>query len=307
MNNPQIAIIGSLNIDIVVETDRFPQIGETILGNKVHYIPGGKGANQAVATARLGADTMMIGAIGDDRHGQLMKACLEKEAINIEALQVIEDEVTGIASIISADQNNQIVVIPGANACLVPEDIERAAHLLEKVDIVLVQLEIPLTTAFYAIELLKKLGKKIILNPAPADDLPAEMYKQLDYITPNESELAYLSGETVVEGVVPYEAMQKLIDRGVKHVITTLGKAGAAYLDHTGKKFQVFGHLVEVKDTTGAGDAFNAGLAFSIAKGLEINQAIEFANKVAALSTMKQGAQPSMPTYDEVLNFQFAI
>lgn len=303
MTRPRIAVIGSLNIDIVVETDRFPQVGETILGSKVSYVPGGKGANQAVASARLGAETYMIGAIGDDSNGRMIRAALEQEQIRTETLKVVNSAATGIASIVSSNKNNQIVVVPGANSMLTPEDIEQARPILEKTDIALVQLEIPLETVAFAVDYLKKLGIKVILNPAPARELPIHTLQSADYLTPNESEIEFLTGTQLKPGDLPHEAMEMLINQGVNNVITTLGSNGAAYRGKDGSLFHIPGYPMPVKDTTGAGDAFNAGFAYSLHREQDPIKAIQFANRVAALSVTRYGAQAGMPYLQEVIQF----
>jgi len=182
---PCIVVIGSLNMDIVVEAERSPLLGETILGKKAHFISGGKGANQAVAIARLGAKTTMIGAVGNDDFGASLIKSLDTEGINTEAVQVIEGVATGLASILIAQGDNHIVVVPGANAHCVPENIEEQTKLISKADIVLLQLEIPIPTVRHAASLAKRLGKTVILNPAPAQELPDDLLQNVDYITPN--------------------------------------------------------------------------------------------------------------------------
>ncbi len=194
MTQPKVAVIGSLNMDIVVEARQIPQIGETLLGDRVRFIPGGKGANQAVAAARLGASTSMIGAVGADNFGEDLLAALRKEGVDVSGVKRLADTATGVASIYVADGDNSILVVPGANDQVTPADIDQHLDKLKEADIVLLQLEIPVQTVFYAARITKSLGKKVILNPAPARELPQEIYEYIDYITPNRTELVRYAG-----------------------------------------------------------------------------------------------------------------
>lgn len=303
MTQPHITVIGSLNMDIVIEADRPPKMGETISGKQAHFIPGGKGANQAVAAAKLGANTAMIGAVGSDGFGQELLRALQRARIETDSVKTIEGTSTGIASILLAEGDNSIVVVAGANAYCTPEDIDQHLDKLQAADVVLLQLEIPLKTVEYAAKKAKELGKRVILNPAPARVLPDSLYQLLDVITPNQTELALLSGMEVTEESVQI-AMQALIGKGARQVVTTLGAEGAAFLDSSGHFGRVSGHKVQVVDTTGAGDAFNAGLAYALGSGSQLKEAISFASKVAALAVTKLGAQDGMPTIEQVLQFQ---
>lgn len=299
-NKPAIVIIGSLNMDIVIEADRQPQMGETILGNKITFLPGGKGANQAVAVARLGARTAMIGAVGNDAFGQQLIASLDREGIDTSAIKTVDGEVTGLASILLAEGDNCIVCIPGANAHCTPEDIDRNLSIIEESDMILLQMEIPLDTIRYAITTAKRLGKRVILNPAPAQPLPDDVLQQVDYLTPNLSELQILLDTT--EGDVG-ELVQQLLARKVDHVVVTLGDEGAMFAGQEGVEGKVSSHKVDVVDTTGAGDAFNAGLAFALATNKSLHDAVVFANATAALSVLKYGAQNGMPVLEAVMEF----
>ncbi|OPH56614.1 ribokinase [Paenibacillus ferrarius] len=295
MNKPRIVVIGSLNMDIVVETSRFPRVGETLTGEHVHFIPGGKGANQAVAAARLGGQTTMIGSIGDDMFGKSLIEYLNQDAISTDHIKRIADTPTGIASITLAESDNRIVVIPGANAKCLPEHIQALEQVISEHDIVLVQLEIPLETASAACELAKKLGKTVILNPAPARKLPESMLKCVDYITPNRLELETLTGIDA-SGDQLQTAMEALLEMGPSCVVTTLGEEGSAFLHKGESLVKVSAYHVPVVDTTGAGDAYNGGLAYALAAGYALNEAVVFASKVSAMSVTKLGAQAGMPT-----------
>ncbi|GAA4708376.1 ribokinase [Brevibacillus fulvus] len=300
---PRIAVVGSLNMDIVVEADRPPQMGETVPGNRVHFIPGGKGANQAVACARLGAQTVMIGSVGKDAFGQQLLTALQNDGIVTQTIKQVEDASTGIASILLSQGDNSIVVVAGANAHCLPEDLDQQRSSIEQADAILLQLEVPLPTVLYAAKQAKQLGKQVILNPAPAQDLPAELLANVDVLIPNEYELALLAGVEVTDETSLRKAMQLLLDKGVGIVITTLGADGAAYLTDDGTFGRVTGYQVDVVDTTGAGDSFNAGVAVSLAKGSSVQDAIRYASMVGALAVTKLGAQQGMPTADEVEQF----
>ncbi|MCP3773799.1 ribokinase [Paenibacillus sp. MZ04-78.2] len=299
MTKPRIVVIGSLNMDIVVETSRFPRVGETLTGEQVHFIPGGKGANQAVAAARLGGQTTMIGFVGDDMFGHSLIESLQQDAIHTSFVRKVKGKATGIASIILAESDNQIVVIPGANDHFSPEHLHELEAVIAEHDIVLVQLEIPLETAAAACEIGKKAGKTVILNPAPARPLPQSMLSCVDYITPNRLELATLTGlNTSGDGL--QTAMEALLDMGPRCIVTTLGEEGSAYLRKGETLRKVPAFRVPVVDTTGAGDAYNGGLAYALGAGSELEEAVAFACKVSAIAVTKLGAQAGMPTSAEL-------
>lgn len=295
---PKIVVIGSLNMDLVVKAVRAPKRGETVLGEEIHFVPGGKGANQAVGLARLGAETTMIGAVGSDAFGvELMKA-LQKDGVNTSSVKVLDSEATGVASILLAEGDNSIVVVPGANAQCLPEDLDQYEGKIAEADLMLLQLEIPLVTVEHAIKLARKHGKTVMLNPAPAQSLSQDLLSQVDYLTPNRSELALLTGmseeSTIAEGI------EGLLEVGVSCCVTTLGVEGVALMEKGGSLVKVSGYMVPVVDTTGAGDAFNAGLAYALAQEKSIREAAEFAVRVSALAVTKFGAQGGMPTLAEV-------
>lgn len=303
MKQANITVIGSLNMDIVIETNRLPVLGETLMGNQAHFIPGGKGANQAVATSRLGAKTVMIGAVGGDGFGKELLHALKQDQVETGSVKTVDGTATGIASIMLSESDNCIVVVAGANACCTPEDIDQHMDQLAASDLILLQLEIPLETVVYAAKKAKELGKQVILNPAPARELPAELLACIDVITPNQSELSLLSGTPVDEANVA-EAMRVLASKGVRQVVTTLGANGSAFLTTYNQFERVDGYKVDVVDTTGAGDAFNAGLAYALATNSSLREAVDFASKVAALAVTKLGAQGGMPTMDQVKQFR---
>lgn len=305
MKKPSIVVVGSLNMDIVVEMDRTPITGETVLGNRLHMIPGGKGANQAVGAARLGAKTAIIGALGEDSFGDQLLKALDVNEVEHQGVKVVPDPAhTGVATIWISNADNSIVVVPGANQSLLPCDIERHESLIAEADIVLLQLEIPLETVEYAVRVAKRFGKKVILNPAPAQKLPAQLLSQVDVLTPNYSELVTITGSQVngeeIDLSLLQQLMRQLRDQGVQQVITTLGARGAAFLDGADGVNVIPAFPMQVVDTTGAGDAFNAGLAFAMALGKSTEESIIFASRVSALSVTRLGAQASMPSWSEV-------
>ena len=298
---PKIVVIGSLNMDLVVKAVRAPKRGETVMGEEIHFVPGGKGANQAVGLARLGAETTMIGAVGSDSFGEELLKALQKDGVNTSSVRVLDSEATGVASILLAEGDNSIVVVPGANAHCLPEDLDRYEGEIAEADLVLLQLEIPLETVEYAIKLARKHGKIVMLNPAPAQILSQDLLSKVDYLTPNRSELALLTRmseeSTIAKGI------ERLLEVGVSCCVTTLGADGVALMEKGGNLFKVSGHEVPVVDTTGAGDAFNAGLAYALAQKKSIREATEFAVQVSALAVTKFGAQGGMPTLAEVKEY----
>jgi ribokinase len=302
MKVPKIVVIGSLNMDIVIEADRHPQPGETILGHNARFIPGGKGANQAVAAARLGAQTTMIGAVGADSFGEELLKALDADGISRNSVKVVDGSSTGIASIFISDGDNSIVVVPGANHQLLPSDIDRYDDIIQDADIILLQLEIPLETVCHAAKKAKAFGKIVILNPAPAQALPDDLMRNVDYITPNRSELSLLSGINA-EGEELEAGMRSLMQMGVTNVVTTLGADGSAFLEKGSILQKVSGYKVSVIDTTGAGDSFNAGLAYSLAMHNSLEQSVSFAAKVSALAVTRFGAQAGMPNLEDVARF----
>lgn len=295
---PKIVVVGSLNMDLVVLAKRAPKRGETVLGDEIHFIPGGKGANQAVGLARLGAETTMIGAVGSDAFGVKLMEALQKDGVNTTSIKRLASVATGVASILLAEGDNSIVVVPGANAQCLPEDLDRYEEKIAEADLVLLQLEIPLDTVEYAIKLARKYDKIVMLNPAPAQNLTQEILSKVDYITPNRSELTLLTRMTEESTIA--KGMEQLLEAGVSCCVTTLGEEGVAFMEKGDRLVKVSGHKVPVVDTTGAGDAFNAGLAYALAQKKPIREAVEFAVSVSALAVTKFGAQGGMPTLVEV-------
>lgn len=296
---PKILVVGSLNMDLVVCAPKVPTLGETILGKGFMTCPGGKGANQAVAAARLGGDVAMLGCIGDDLFGKDLLANLIKNRVNAEQVSIMKGCSTGIAMIVIKDGDNLIIVDPGANSRLSPQIINSLEEWISRSSMVLLQLEIPLETVEQVLEIAKKNQSKVLLNPAPARKLPEELLKMIDIITPNESECELITGikpETIEDAK---EAVFLLMERGIEQVVITLGGNGVIY--NSGQKFIHKKALkVNVVDTTAAGDSFTGALAVALSEGIDINEAVDFANIVGSITVTKKGAQSSLPSLDEV-------
>lgn len=301
--SPNIVVIGSLNVDMIVKSDKFPEKGETILGQHFSTAMGGKGANQAVALARLGAEVSLIGAIGRDDFGKKAIANLKHEGINTSFITVIDNVETGVACVQLSANDNRITVIPGANFQLHPTHIDQAERILEKADAVLLQMEIPLETLTYAVKKVKKMGKIVILNPAPAVKLSKDILSHVDFLTPNETELQILADESIGNQGTHSNSAQQLLEMGVENIIVTLGAQGATYYTVNGVEKSFPAHFVNVVDTTGAGDAFNGGLTYALARGKTLDEAVTLAVKVGSLAVTKLGAQEGMPTSKELKSF----
>lgn len=295
-----IVVIGSSNTDMVVKTSRFPRPGETIIGGAFFLFPGGKGANQAVAAARLDGRVTFIGKVGDDLFGRQALEGFRQEGIIVDHIAVDPKEASGVALItVDAAGENQIVVAPGANSTLTPEDIRHAVTALAPAAILLLQLEIPLATVAFAVEQASRLGKKVILNPAPAQALPDELLSSLFLITPNETEAEILTGVAVTDDASARRAAEALLAKGVQHVVITLGARGAFYCSAE-QSFLLAPEKVDPVDTTAAGDVFNGALAVGLAEELDWHAAIALANRAAAISVTRMGAQASAPFRFEV-------
>lgn len=300
MTNQPIVVLGSTNTDMVIKTTKLPQPGETILGGDFLMNPGGKGANQAVAAARLNGNVTLVAKTGDDLFGSQSKKLFQSEKLNTDFLFTDPESPSGIA-LITVDEHaeNCIVVAPGANARMLRADVDKAAEAISNAVITLMQLEIPLDTVRYAAEIAFNAGKKVILNPAPAQLLPDELLKMLYLITPNETEAELLTGVPVNDAKSAETAARLLLAKGVQVVVVTLGSKGALLV--TAEQCQLIPTLkVKAIDTTAAGDCFNGALAVAIAEGADLVGAITFANKAASISVTRMGAQASAPYRDEV-------
>ncbi|GAB4039553.1 ribokinase [Spirosoma gilvum] len=296
----QILVVGSSNTDMVVQTAKLPAPGETVLGGTFFMNPGGKGANQAVGAARLNGNVTFVAKVGADIFGEQAIAGFQQEGINTTYIQTDSDHPSGVALInVDAAGENCITVAPGANAHLLPDETNTALQSVGADALVLVQLEIPLDTVAYVVREATTRGLRVILNPAPAQSLPDDLFPHLFLITPNETEAELLTGIRVTDIATAEQAAQRLHDLGVSNVVITLGSKGA-YLS-TGTQSQLIATTpVKAVDTTAAGDCFNGALAVALAEGKSLPEAISFACKAASISVTRMGAQASMPRRDEV-------
>jgi len=291
---PVIVVIGSINMDLVVRCGRVPKPGETIAGDELDLIPGGKGANQAVAAARLGGETYMVGRVGTDAFGDVLRRGLESSGVSTKFVKT-SPGASGTAMILVQPQGeNSIVISPGANAKVTKKDVDAALPVIRKASAVLLQLEIPVETVKYAIGVCKKLGVRTILDPAPAPDRLPDALHKATLITPNETEAAtILRMPRANEQAV----CRALLSRGARDVVLKLGKRGALHADErTHVMTHVKGFKIKPVDTTAAGDSFTAGLAVALGEGKPFADAIRFANAAGALACTAYGAQPSIPT-----------
>ncbi|RLG53963.1 MAG: ribokinase [Thermoproteota archaeon] len=300
---PRIVIVGSVNMDLIVKLRKLPVVGETVIGGTFKMSPGGKGANQAVAAAKLGAESYFVGRIGADDFGKALMENFKRTGVNSEYVTVDRDAHSGVA-LIMVDQagKNLIAVASGANSKCSVEDVDRAKDLIEKASVLLLQLEIPVEVVQHAALLAKQGRSKVILNPAPARPLPKKLFELIDVIVPNEVEAEVLTGIPVKDLSSAREAGEKLLGFGTEAVVITLGERGALLVEKEGCDL-VPGVSVEAVDTTGAGDAFCGALAFALATGKSLKEAVFIANCAGALATTKIGAQEALPTLKELESF----
>jgi len=302
-NKPKIVVVGSSNMDLVVKTPRIPAKGETILGGDFIMTPGGKGANQAVAAAKLGAQVYFVAKLGDDIFARQSLSNFQKVGINTEYLEQTKESPSGVALIAVDDSgDNVIVVAPGANLKLSPEDVKKARSIIVSSGAVAAQLEVPLETVECAAELSNDAGVPFILDPAPAQKLGNELLGMVDILTPNETEAGILTGLEVNDEKTALIAAKSLLERGVKAVILTMGSKGFLLAAKDATEF-VPSVKVDAVDATAAGDAFTGSLAVGLAQGRTFRDAALFAGNVAALSVTKMGAQSSMPDVQQIENF----
>ena len=301
MSSDQIVVIGSTNVDMVVKTDRHPVPGETRLGGIFFMNAGGKGANQAVAAARMGGKVTFVTKVGNDIFGQQSIAGFIKENINTDFVFVDDSSSTGTALIVvNREGENSIVVAPGANARLLPQDINKINDLGEA-GIILIQLEIPLETISAVVKKGKESNQKVIINPAPAQKLTDELLNGLFLITPNETEASLLTDISVEDDLTAREAARVFLDKGVKNVIITLGKKGA-YFQNANLGLRINAPVVTAIDTTAAGDTFSGALAVAVTEKMSWEQAIKFAVAAASISVTRLGAQASIPYRSEIFS-----
>ncbi|MBB5264955.1 ribokinase [Catenibacillus scindens] len=282
----KIAVIGSINMDMTVQTQRHPKVGETVAGHHLSYIPGGKGANQAVAAARLGGDVTMFGCVGDDIFSGRLIDNLAKNNVDTRHIRSVSKTSCGIAMITVAQKDNTIIVIAGANQYVSREYISQEKENILQADIILLQNEIPFETVAYAADMAWKHGKTVIYNPAPFLPVPQNFMNKITYVTPNEHEAALLYGED--------QSIEQMLEKSKGKAIITLGDQGAAAWINARSVF-IPPRPANVTDTTGAGDTFNGALACGLSQGQTLEEALRFANTAASLSTEKMGAQTGMP------------
>ena len=305
MEKSKIVIVGSYNTDLMSKTPWLPKHGETVLGGPFKLGPGGKGSNQAVAAARLGAEVYFVGCVGEDYFGEIARNNFIKEKINIDYLKISNKQHTGMALILVDDKTaeNMIVVAPGANMEVDVPLVEKAKDIIINADVVLLQLEIPVETVEYTIKLVNKFSKAIsILNPAPGKKLEKKVWEKVYLITPNRSELELITNRKITTIKEAEEAALEVISAKVKNVVVTLGKEGALVVNSKNST-HVPPFEVDIVDTTGAGDAFNGGLAIAISEGKDLVESTKFANAVAALNVTKIGTAPAMPYRKEVEDY----
>ncbi|MCK5136647.1 MAG: ribokinase [Bacteroidales bacterium] len=294
-------IVGSSNTDLIIKVPEIPRPGETLLGGQFQTFPGGKGANQAVAAARAGGDVVFIASVGDDAYGEEAVKGYKLDNINTENIKICKNVPSGIAMINVSDKGeNAITVAPGANARLSPADLDEAEEAFHEANFMLVQLETPVETVAKAIELCKEFNTMVILNPAPAMDLPGEILSGTDIITPNETEAERLTGILIKDENDAGNAADRLHEKGVSTVIITMGAGGAFLSDPaSGSRLLVPGFSVEAADTTAAGDVFNGQLAVALSEEKSLEESVRVAHAAAALSVQKIGAQSSIPRREE--------
>lgn len=286
----KIVVIGSASMDLVVTSAKRPGAGETVLGDSFKTVPGGKGANQAVAAARLGAEVTMVGCVGDDSFGETILSNLQSNGVITDHVEPVTGMESGTAHIILAEGDNSIVVVKAANDRITPEYVDQAEEVIQAADIVLVQQEIPEETVVHVSAICAKYQVPLMLNPAPARPVPSVVIERAAYITPNEHEAAILFND---------EPLGDVLRRYPNKLIVTEGKKGVRYFDGM-QEVVVPGYKVEAVDTTGAGDTFNGAFAVALVEGMSLTDSLRFANRAASLSVMKFGAQGGMPSRLEV-------
>lgn len=298
----KIVVVGSSNTDMVIKSAHLPKPGETILGGKFLMNPGGKGANQAVAVARLGGDVSFVCKVGDDMFGKEAIAKYSEDHINVDHVSMSSEQPSGVA-LINIDQKgeNCISVASGANYCLSEEDINRAEPVIKNASIVLLQLEVPIHTVAYAARMAKRYGALVVLNPAPApkEALSSELLSNVDMIIPNSTEIETITGRCATDSESAQDAIGQIVSKGVKTVIVTLGSEGTITF-HDGEYKQIPAYRVEAVDTTAAGDTFCGGVCVALAEGKTVFEAVRFGTKAASICVTRMGAQGSIPFRSEM-------
>ena len=295
-----VVVVGSLNMDLVMRTPRVPVGGETLHGHEFSTLPGGKGANQAVACARLGAKVAMIGQVGNDGFGTTLRDGLAADGIDVNGVLQTSAVGTGVAMILVEDiGQNRIVLAAGANGALTPDDIDAQTALIGGAAMVVLQLEVPMPVVERAIAIAHSAGVPVLLNPGPAKPLAEPLWSQIDLLIPNESEAELLSGIAVTDAASAYTAARVFRQRGVKCVLITLGANGVAVIDDAGER-HLPAHVVKAVDTTAAGDTFIGGLSAGLVEGMTMDDAVALGQRASALCVTRHGAQPSIPYRREI-------
>jgi len=294
----EIIVLGSINMDLVVRAPRLPRLGETILGGEFQTFPGGKGANQAVACARLGGRVRMIGKVGEDAFGKTLVAGIAQDGVDVSAVEVDSAAATGVAFItVTHSGDNAIVVAPGANGRVTAEDVLRWEGLFANASVLVLQLECPLSAVEKAIEIAQAYSVRVVLNPAPAQTLPDKLLQSVDTLIPNETELALLTGESELKA-----GIERIRKTGVRNLVVTLGEKGAV-LASGEQQVRVPAYSVQAVDTTAAGDAFVGAYAVAVCEGKSAQEAAQWGVAAGALAVTKAGAQPSLPHREELMQF----
>lgn len=290
-------------MDMVIDMKTMPRVGETVLGGTLTYVPGGKGANQTYAAGKIGGNVAMLGCVGDDTIGETLIQNLATSGADASAIRRVEGKPTGTAVIyVNEEGDNSIVVVSGANAVCDIAYLKEYDDFIANADYVMLQMEIPYETVFYAIRRAKELGKTVILNPAPAPlakQIPTDIWDKIDYFTPNETELLKLTNQDVLSEENVKKGAETLIQKGVKHVLVTLGDKGVFYFD--GESGEIFpARKVDAVDTTAAGDCFSGAFVTGLSEGKTVADAISMANLASSLAVTRKGAQSSIPTRQEI-------
>lgn len=289
-----ILVVGSINIDLVMNTERVARVGETVRGTSFNTIAGGKGANQAVAAARLGAKVKMLGAVGNDAYGNVLVEGMQKDGIDVSGIERF-DTSTGVAVIVVCNGDNSIIINAGANACVTPEYIDRHIDAIEWADFVIMQYEIPMETVLHTARIAHELGKIVVINPAPMTETPDELIKICDLFVPNQTEANALLGEECDEQT----AVKKIKELGAKSVLMTLGSKGSLMFDGRDMEYTP-AVKVEAVDSTAAGDCFIGALVTALSEDKPMKEAVRFATKAASVSVTRSGAQTSLPYRREI-------
>lgn len=297
----KVVVFGGSNVDFVFNLDKAPEKGETLNCNSFNKLPGGKGANQAFAVQKLGGNCIFLSAVGRDELGDIVLGSVKSTGVDVDNVLKVENESAGMAIIyVESDGDNRIVVNPGANLKADKAYVDSKKNIIESADYVLTQFELDMDATAELLEIAKKSGKTIVLNPAPAvTDVPDSLYAEIDYLTPNETELKKLTGLNTDTEEEIEEAAKVLLAKGVKNLLVTIGSKGAMLINENGTKVYP-GFKVDAVDTTAAGDTFNAGFIVGLSEGMEVEEAIRFANAAASITVTRKGAQPSIPSREEV-------